>query len=133
MTIFLSVVGTVLLMVVGFTFLISVYIIKQNADMHQQQAINSVTITQIAHEQKNMNDMMNAVVNGFNDMAQNMSYVMDEAQNGNGVTILHTPMGNVAAGNINEAIDKLEAKGISLTEQDIKELNQIFGVDEETE
>ena len=133
MTIFVTIVGTLLFVIAGLSLLLTFYNAHSISQLRNEHEKQSGLIGMVAMEQKNTSNVITSMARAFNELAGATSMFFDELGYGGPITIIQTPLGNVPARNLNEAVDKLQAKGISLTEQDIEDLKKLFSPEEDEE
>ena len=131
MVIFLSIVGTLLFVIVGFTFLLTTYNTKAILDSQAETGKMILMMERMSLEQVGIQTNFISLIQGFNQLSGSLSMFADELGYSGPITMIQTPLGTVPARNLNEAIDKLQAKGISLTDTDIEELKNLFEADKD--
>jgi len=131
MTIFVTIVGTLLFVIASLSLLLTFYNAHSITQLRGEAQKQSVLVMRVAQEQMNTNNVITGMARAFNELAGATSMFFDELGYGGPITIIQTPLGNVPARNLNEAVDKLQAKGISLTDKDIEDLKRLFSPDED--
>lgn len=132
MTIFLTIVGTVSVMLLLMTFLMVIGNTASVGDLRVMMVKQSTLMERMAVDQINAFRSIEGQSKAIGQMSNSMAMLADDMEMNESMMVIQTPTGSVKARNVDEAIDKLRAKGVSLTDDDIQELRMLFDEDGET-
>ena len=131
MTIFLTIIGTISVMLLVMNFLVSVGNSTSIGNLNLGMVKYVTILERMAVDQINSIKTIDNQSKVIHQLSHSLNMFTNDMDMEGPHTVIQTPHGNVSARNVDEAIDKLRAKGVSLTDDDIQELRMLFDEGEE--